>query len=264
VFGLKLMQFSGAGGFKVRNIVDNGQTGIEGTLKTQTVAREAARKAGAGYSAVELKSQTFATGVTNAVIDPLACPGVDPKITAFWGGRNEALTAGGPARAKRYSTVNNHSVVVRVDYGKASLLFMGDMQHEGAEDMLEEYEDNLAVFDVDVYLSAHHGAANGTSDTLLDVMSPEIGIISMGDKSSIKKSTAFDHGHPRLSTIALMQDPPAIVSGTRTPVVFWGSAAEGTAFKPVTIKRAIYGTGWEGTLLLRARSDGTYKVEKAP
>jgi len=261
-YGLSLMKFTGPGAFKVRNIVDNGQSGTEGSLKAQTQIRALARAAGAGYSAIELKSQKFATGVTNAVIDPLTCPGVDPKITAFWGGRNEALSIPGAARAHQYGTPNNHSVVVRVDYDKASLLFLGDLQQEGARDMLEEYQDNLEVFNVDVYLSAHHGADNGTSDPLLGVMSPRIGIISMGDRSSIKRSTAYDHGHPRLSTLKLMQEQPDIVSDVRDKVTFWGAEAEETPFKDVEITKAIYGTGWEGTLLLKVKSNGSYKVTK--
>lgn len=264
LFGLSLMGFGpGPQSFRIRNIVDNGQSGTSGSLKAQSEARHSAIDAGANYSAVELRNQTFATGSTNKVIDPIGCPAIDPKITAFWGGRSEALNGGGSAQAKRYSTPNNHSVVVRIDFGRASFLFLGDLQQEGADDMLDEYSANPDVFDVDVYLSAHHGAENGTSDRLVAAMSPKIAIISMGDKSSTKPSTAFDHGHPRLSTIALMQDEPAIVSNTRTPVTFWGADAEETPFKAVKISRAIYGTGWEGSLIVTAKADGTYSVAKA-
>lgn len=260
LFGLSLLSFgAGAGQVRIKNIVDNGQTGTSGSLRTQSMARDRARDSGARYSAVEVGRQRFATGATNNVIDPIKCTGIDPKLTAFWGGRNEAVASGAPA-ADRYSTPNNHSVVLRVDFGKANLLFLGDLQLEGAADMLAEYEDNLGVFDVDVFLSSHHGAENGTSETLLRVMSPKMSVISMGDRSSQKPSTAFDHGHPRLTTIRDMQDAPDRVSLTRAPVTFWGAEGQEQPFKSVTIERAIYGTGWEGTLVLKAKSNGTYSV----
>ncbi|WP_380874043.1 hypothetical protein ACFB49_45440 [Sphingomonas sp. DBB INV C78] len=263
LFGLSLMGFGdAAGAFKIRNIVDNGQTGTEGSLAAQTKAREAARAAGANYSAVEFANQTSATGSTNAVIDPISCPTIDPKITAFWGSRNDALVGASAAEARRYISPNNHSVVVRIDFGKASLLFMGDLQQEGIDDMLTEYEDNLSAFDVDVLHVSHHGAENGMSDRLIEVTSPRIAILSMGDRSSTAASTAFDHGHPRLSTIALMQKQPEIVSSRRSPKTFWGAEKEETPFKDVVIRRAIYGTGWEGTLRLKAKADGTYRFVK--
>lgn len=256
-YGLRLMKFSGPDGFTIRNFVDNGQTGTKSPLKPQTELRETIRAGGAKYSAVQFKSQVFATGLTNAVIDPIKCPGIDPKLTAFWGGRNEAV-----ATRSGYTSPNNHSLLLRVDFGDGKLLFLGDLMTQGAEDLLEEYEDNPKAFDVDVFLSAHHGAENGTSDAILRAMSPQIGIISMGDKSSTKPSTAFDHGHPRMTTINLMQNQPDIVSGKRTPIDFWAAEAEETPFKKVRVSQAIYGTGWEGTLLLKVRSDGTYKVVK--
>jgi beta-lactamase superfamily II metal-dependent hydrolase len=261
LFGLTLLKIgTGPDQIRIRNIVDNGQSGTAGSLKSQTASRDRARNAGARYSAVEVASQRFATGSTNDVIDPVKCSGIDPKLTAFWGGRNEALGSAS-ALTDRYRTPNNHSVVVRVDYGASSLLFLGDLQLEGIADMLAEYQDNLAVFDVDVYLSSHHGAENGTSEELLRVTSPKIAVISMGDKTSTKPSTAFDHGHPRLATIRDMQDAPDWVSQTRPAKVFWGADGEEQPFKNVTIRRAIHGTGWEGTRRLRVRSDGTFLFE---
>lgn len=243
--------------YRVRNIVDNGQTHPKGSVGVQTRAREAAIRAGASYSAVELRNQVTATGTTNAVIDPLKCRGVDPVITAFWGGRNDALLG---RAGKRYSTPNNHSVVVRVDYGRASFLFLGDLQREGAEDMFAEYADNLGVFDVDVLHASHHGADNGTSDELLKVLSPRIAVISMGARGNSGSATAWGHGHPRSGALKAMQEEPFVVAATRPPVTFWAADQEEMPFKPLTVDRAIFATGWEGTVQVMARSDGTYRV----
>jgi hypothetical protein len=57
-----------------------------------------------------------------------------------------------------------------------------------------------------------------------------------------------------------MQEAPFVVSGTRPPASFWAAEQEETPFRPVTIDRAIYATGWEGTIVLTAGSDGSYRV----
>lgn len=108
----------------------------------------------------------------------------------------------------------------------------------------------------------HHGAENGRSEDLLRAMSPKLAVISMGDRSSQKPSTAYDHGHPRLATIRDTPDAPDRVSMTRTPIKFWGAEGQEQPFKPVTIKRATYGTGWEGTLVVKAKANGQYTIVK--
>ena len=249
--------------YTVRNIVDNGQTGTTGSIGAQSEARAAARAAGSGYSAVELRNQVTATGSTNTVIDPFRCAGVDPVITAFWGSRNEALRSDAQALVRQYRTPNNHSLVLRVDFGKASFLFPGDLQREGAADLMAEYADNEAAFDVDVLQVSHHGADNGTSDALLRITSPKIAIISMGDRSATGRGSAFDHGHPRISAIRMMQEMPAIVSQHRPRRIYWAADKQEVPFRKVAITRAIHATGWEGTLVVTARTDGSYAVAPA-
>ena len=252
---------SAATGFKIRNIVDNGQSGTSDSLGNQSDARERARVAGARYSAVQLHNIFSATGATNNVIDPFKCAAIDPVVTAFWGSQNEAVA--GPAVGLRhvYNTANNHSVVIRIDFGKASMLFTGDLQGDAARDMLAEYKDNPKVFDVDIYQAGHHGADNGTIAGMLKAMSPKIAVISMGDKSSTASKTAFDYGHPRLSTLTLLQKPGTGVSEARAPKTFWGFAGQDMLPTPVKITKAVYGTGWEGTIVMTARSDGSYSVD---
>lgn len=249
--------------FRVRNIVDNGQTHTKGSVGAQTKAREAAIRAGARYSAVELRSQVAATGVTNAVIDPIKCRGVDPVITAFWGGRNEALAGQSPGEfARRYRNPNNHSVVVRVDFGAASFLFLGDLQRDAQADLFEEFADNLAAFDADVLLVSHHGADNGTTDDLLRIVSPEVAVISMGHREERGAGTAWDYGHPRRRTLDVLQQPPEVVTAARPPFTGWTADDQEAPFRPVEVDRAIYATGWEGTVLVTARADGSLRVDR--
>ncbi|MEQ9564422.1 MAG: MBL fold metallo-hydrolase, partial [Pseudomonadales bacterium] len=162
--------------YVLKNLVDNGQSHKEkGYAAVQTVFRKRAESAGAEYEAVQIRRQYTGTGVTNSVIDPIRCSDIDPIITAFWGGVTNVDFTKEP-----YKNPNNHSVVIRVDFGQASFLFSGDLEDDAESHMRRAYEANEGLFDVDVYQVSHHGAGNDTSEKLMAMMTPKIAVISMG------------------------------------------------------------------------------------
>ena len=251
--------------FKVKNVVDNGQTGDRGSLAKQTNFRKFYTDLGGGYSAVMLSRQISATGATNDVIDPINCEDVDPIFTVFWGGYDEDLAA---EHSDAYRNPNNHSVIVRVDFGNASFLFTGDLEDKGELDLRNEFGSNLGVFDVDVYQVSHHGADDDTSDSWLDIMSPQIAVISMGKPDLKLSHTAWDHGHPRTGLLSILQEAspeePGIVELFRDPAEqFLAAPQQETDFESTEISRAIYGTGWEGTVIITASSQGDYEIAVA-
>lgn len=240
-------------GIAIDKVVDNGQTSTEGSVGKQTDFRNWATEGDLKhrYSAVELARQVTATGATNAAIDPFSCA----TVTAFWGGANEKLASPG------YSNPNNHSVVLRFDFGQASFLFMGDLETNAAKDMLDQFDENTEVFDADVLQLAHHGAEDGINDSLLKMVSPRIAILSMGDRTSKGPQSGWGHGHPRLDSLSILQDDPVTVGEMRSsPQTFWGYPKEEVPTKEVIINRAIYGTGWEGTIVVTATQSGQYTV----
>jgi hypothetical protein len=85
------------------------------------------------YCAVTLDSIPKQTGLHNDVIDPVVCPGVDPKITALWG----MVSSNQGWGQEHLKNVNNHSIALRIDFGKASLLLTGDMEEVAISDFLE-------------------------------------------------------------------------------------------------------------------------------
>ncbi len=242
---------------KIRNVVDNGQTNqnFRTSMGKQTKFRRNVVKNGGNYSAVRLADQVTATGATNKVIDPISCATIDPIITAFWGG----VPISTNLQNEGYDNPNNHSVVIRIDFGESSFLFTGDLEHEGEKDLREQYKDNLDAFDVDVYQVSHHGADKDTSNKLIGIMSPRIAVISMGDPNSEKKTQ--EYAHPRIGTLNLLQSKAPVISDKRNPHVSKPAFKkfEGKV-KQIKIKKAIYGTGWDGNIIIFASQGGEYAI----
>ena len=132
--------------------------------------------------------------------------------------------------------------------------------------ILKQVEEICILYPVDgfwfdIYQVSHHGADNDTSDQLLEIMTPDIAVISMGKPEHQGRFTAFDHGHPRTGLLAVLQDEPGVVNDLRDPPVeFLAATAQETPFQKTEIERAIFGTGWEGTILIEANTLGEYEI----
>jgi competence protein ComEC len=258
------------------NIIHNHQRVGSGS-REQNMAIDYIRQGNAeGYFIVEDRAvrTVLATGkgITNEVIDPFGkTPGgarTDPEVTVLWGG----VRNGDDWDRDDLINENNHSLVIRVDFGESSVLFTGDLEEgffnketktksrAGIERMVEAYG-KTKVLDADVYLVGHHGSRNGGNDDLTKAISPEIAVISCGPpvKRTGTDFNAFNFGHPRLETIKELE---AVVSDARK------SAKQGKVFervqKPIdrTIKKAIYCTGWDGTIVLEGTHTGDWTVKK--
>lgn len=80
--------------------------------------------------------------------------------------------------------VNDMSVVIRIDYGKTSLIVAGDAE-ETAEYMML---DTGLPLKADVLRVAHHGSSYSSTVPFLKAVSPEYAVISCGEGN--------DYGHP--------------------------------------------------------------------
>jgi len=88
-----------------------------------------------------------------------------------------------------YEDLNNYSIVIKLDYGKTSFLFMGDAETISEQEILSKGF-NLRA---DVIKIGHHGSSSSTSDTFLKAVSPEYAVISVGKDN--------DYGHPHKITM---------------------------------------------------------------
>ena len=78
--------------------------------------------------------------------------------------------------------VNNASIVFKLTYGETSVLFTGELEHEGDE-LLLPLENMLKS---DILKIAHHGSITSTTEELLNFIQPECAIVSVGKKNKFK------------------------------------------------------------------------------
>ena len=88
-------------------------------------------------------------------------------------------------------TINGHSLVLKLRYGRRSFLFGGDLNIPAEDHLLLHYADNNP-FEVDIAKSCHHGASEFTTAFMAKV-NPLATVISSGDNES--------YSHPRADAI---------------------------------------------------------------
>lgn len=253
-----LLDDEGVPRYTIRNVVDDGKD-RQGSELRQAEFRDAVRRSGGRYEGMSVSAQMRGSGVSDDIIDPIDCGAAgDPSFHVLWGGWSASAVRALGGQGRDFNNPNEHSLVLRVDFGASSFLFTGDLEAPGIHDMLAVHGADRSAFDVDVYEVGHHGSANATTSELLAAMTPRIAIISVGNADDRGPSTAWDHGHPRDLAIDLLQTDANAVSDTRAPVRYRVFRAEESDPVETTINRAIYATGWEGDLVLRATSSGHY------
>lgn len=89
---------------------------------------------------------------------------------------------------------NDTSIVLRIDYGKTSFLFVGDAERD-TEQALLSADTNLKATVLKV---GHHGSDTSTTYPFLREIMPEYAVISVGKGNS--------YGHPTESTLSRLRD----------------------------------------------------------
>ena len=192
-------------------------------------------------------------GATDGTIDAVNCPTIDPRIRVLSGGFVD--NPGWPDG--EFDNGNNHSLVIRIDFGAASFLFTGDMEETAIETLVDRYT-GTAMLDVDLYEVGHHGSHNGTTKPLLDAMSPEIAVISMGHENPHMPWTAWAYGHPRRDVVTMLT---ASVSRSRIPAASVRVADKIKRFSDFVMSRSVYATGWDGDVTVEADTQGIKSVK---
>lgn len=248
----------------VLNYVDSGQVAGVGTEDPLWI-RANAHTGGRNINLREVTFNEIATlphrdGLSDSVIDPINCSGVDPAIRAL-SGRHRQRPAAWTTDA--FTNKNNHSIVTRVDFGSSSLVFSGDLQAEGIAKLLAHYGSGAPVLDADIYQVGHHGSHNATTSALLAAITPKIAVIPVGNWDFGAQAASVFHtnayGHPRKDILDLLS---TVITGSRMESVTIMAATGARKFEPYTVRKAIYATAWDGVVTIEATAAGSLTVRR--
>jgi len=105
------------------------------------------------------------------------------------------FTVFNPVQPLEFTNTNDNSIVVKLQVGNTSFLFMGDAEEYAEQSML------VAGLDLqsDVLKVGHHGSSSSTTQPFLDEVAPSYAIISAGEGNRF--------GHPHNETVQRLLVP---------------------------------------------------------
>ncbi len=102
-----------------------------------------------------------------------------------WGGTQISVLAPEPGYGNDRAPANDDSLVLRIDYGRASALLEGDAEAASEDMMLSQHR----LAPVTLLKVGHHGSKSSTNAEFLDAVTPRAAVISVGRHNTF--------GHPR-------------------------------------------------------------------
>ncbi len=111
-----------------------------------------------------------------------------------WGGTRVTILAPETGYSNPREPVNNDSLVMRMQYGKSSVLLEGDAEAPSEREMLAHGR----VAAVTLLKVGHHGSRTSTTQEFLDAAAPKDAVVSVG------RGNTF--GHPRYEVIERMAE----------------------------------------------------------
>ena len=86
-----------------------------------------------------------------------------------------------------YEDANDYSPLIKISYCDFDMLFTGDAETDSELDFVTAYSENeeyAKYVDVELLKVAHHGSGTSTTELFLDLVKPEIAVISCGEDNS--------------------------------------------------------------------------------
>ncbi len=92
-----------------------------------------------------------------------------------------------------YDNLNNYSVVVKLEYGKSSFIFTGDIEKLIENKLVESADLSATVLKV-----AHHGSDSSSTSEFIKEVNPTVSVISVGKGN--------DYGHPKEKVLKRIEE----------------------------------------------------------
>lgn len=86
------------------------------------------------------------------------------------------------------NTLNNNSIVCKLNYRSFSMIFTGDIEEIAENEILNEYKNNSEVLNSTVLKVGHHGSKTSSIQGFINAVNPQISMIGVGKNNNF--------GHP--------------------------------------------------------------------
>lgn len=96
------------------------------------------------------------------------------------------------------NTLNNNSIVCKLNYQNFSMLFTGDIEEIAEKQILEDYKDNLNILNSTILKTAHHGSNTSSIQEFVSNVKPEIVLIGVGRNNKF--------GHPNKDVLDRLEN----------------------------------------------------------
>ena len=93
--------------------------------------------------------------------------------------------------------LNNNAIVCKMVYNSFSMLFTGDIEDKGEKKLVSSLSNN-AILKSTILKVGHHGSKTSTTDEFLELVSPSIALIGVGEENKF--------GHPNDKVIKKLKD----------------------------------------------------------
>lgn len=80
-------------------------------------------------------------------------------------------------------TANNASLVLRLSHGTVDLLFPGDLEAQGEQELLAHHGDSVTS---EILKAPHHGSRTSSTAAFLDAVAPQVAVASLGNHNRYK------------------------------------------------------------------------------
>jgi Metallo-beta-lactamase superfamily len=117
----------------------------------------------------------------------------DPRRSFGHPSLRPQTTFGSPSASH---TINGHSIVLRLTYGRWRMLFAGDLNEEAERTLADDHAAGTVDLRSEVFKVPHHGSADFLFD-FLKAVEPVVSVVSSGDESEMT-----EHIHPRATLVS--------------------------------------------------------------
>lgn len=95
-----------------------------------------------------------------------------------------------PGRTYKTDDPNHISLIMKVSYGDIDMMFTGDAEESNEDFVVRKYPEKL---DCEILKVGHHGSSSSSTQDFLDMLTPEIALISLGEGNM--------YGHPHTEAL---------------------------------------------------------------